>query len=343
MPVAKLASILALLFRSGSVGLVWPRLTTRREELGALALAMESAYRTQVDHNRDAELKVSEAVRRLRRVGIEPVLVKGWAISRLYPEPIVRSAGDIDLWVSAGDLAAAEAALSQDGDPLGASVDLQYRKPHMPWSWLDATQDALASANEIIDIGGVAVRTPRQDDHLRMVCLHFLSHGARRPLWLCDAALLMETRGSEWEWERVFGPNRTERQWIATTLLLAHELLGADISGTPVAAQAGTLPKWLIPAVLRRWESAEGDHQDIINRLARNPAGARNILRSLWPDPITATVRVHAPFNGFPRWPIQVAALAQRVGQFAIWWMPGRIAGFVRRVVTRLAAGQPQA
>ena len=48
----------------------------------------------------------------LQAHGIDPVLIKGWAVNRLYPEGIVRPAGDIDLVVPDGEYARAKTLLA---------------------------------------------------------------------------------------------------------------------------------------------------------------------------------------------------------------------------------------
>ena len=53
----------------------------------------------EVLHHRVHEMEIGEAFSRLRSVGIEPILAKGWAIARLYPERGMRPYGDIDLCV----------------------------------------------------------------------------------------------------------------------------------------------------------------------------------------------------------------------------------------------------
>jgi hypothetical protein len=38
----------------------------------------------------------------------------------------------------------------------------------------------------------------------------------------------------------------------------------------------------------------------------RNPAGLLKALRTRWPDPIEATIRLKGPFNEVPRLPFQI-------------------------------------
>ena len=87
------------------------------------------------------------------------------------------------------------------------------------------------------------------EDHLRLLCLHLLRHGASRPLWLCGcwgSARVDGTR-ADFDWEYFLSGNRRRTDYVACTLLLAHRLLGARLDGTPVKGRAEQLPSWLVP------------------------------------------------------------------------------------------------
>ena len=66
---------------------------------------------------------------RLRAVGSTPLLIKGWSAARIYPEPGLRPACDVDLCVPAACLAIAVAALS--ASPLPCPVDLHADVPDL--------------------------------------------------------------------------------------------------------------------------------------------------------------------------------------------------------------------
>ena len=90
---AEFIRVMPQVIRSGSVGLVWPRLRERFDPAGAVALAMEAAFQAQVAHNARVEREIAQVVTRLREHGIEPVLIKGLAVARLYPPGLVRPSG----------------------------------------------------------------------------------------------------------------------------------------------------------------------------------------------------------------------------------------------------------
>jgi hypothetical protein len=94
-------------------------------------------------------------------------------------------------------------------------------------------------------------------------------------------------------------------------------LLGAEIEDTPVAAKADRLPAWIAPAVLRRWELGEISSQSVMSEI-----GTRGVLtavsRHRWPDPIGATIFLGAPFNRFPRLPLQWGAFLYRAATYGV-------------------------
>src|SRR5262249_11103226 len=118
----------------------------------------------------------------------------------------------------------------------------------------DHPLEALYERSQLVALGEVNVHVLGPEDHLRLLCLHMLGHGAHRPLWLCDVAIVLESRPPDFDWELCLSGDRRRSDWVACALGLAHHLLGAEIAGTPVEERARRLPRWLIPTVLRQWE-----------------------------------------------------------------------------------------
>jgi hypothetical protein len=308
----ELAAIAPLLFKSGASALAWWRLRTTALAGTPVAQDLRQAYRL---HALEAEvhaLHIAEALGRLRGAGVEPVLVKGWAIARWYPEPGLRPYSDLDPVVRAEEASAARAALARP--PLGFAVDVHEGPAH-----LDAASfDELRSRTETAPLGDTAVRVLGPEDHLRVLSLHALRHGIFRPLWLVDLAVALETRPASFDWVRCLGPDRRRADWVAAALGLAHRLLDARVEGTPVAARARRLPRWLERAVLRSWDRCEGvSHRPrvfpALLELLAEPRRLRDEVRLRWDRPIQATLDVGGPFNALPRLPFQLAATALRV------------------------------
>lgn len=310
--LSELVAVLPILIRSGSVGLVWPRLKGQLGREGAIALALEHAYQAQIAHNEVCQREIAESVTRLRAAGIEPVLVKGWAVSRLYPAPLVRPAGDIDLVVRHEEFARAKAILTCPETPtISVGLDLQDES-----TWNDWPGDGFRERSELIDVDGVLVQVPCTEDHLRLLCFHFLRHGAVRPSRLSDIALSLETRDERFDWDRCLGQNAVQANWVRTTLGLAHVYQGAEIGSTPVADVVDALPAWLMAAAGDRLRRDQDDPSDAFGQLAMHPGQLAVILRRRWPDPVSATLRYPGTFSASPRLPLQWIVYARQIAGY---------------------------
>ena len=114
-PADDLAAVAPLLLHGGVAALAWRRLRGSDHHLGAPAAALQQAYRLQVLRAAVHEQEVSRSFTLLRVCGVEPVLGKGWAAARLYPDPGLRPYGDVDLYVRAEQHRAAGAAAMAPG------------------------------------------------------------------------------------------------------------------------------------------------------------------------------------------------------------------------------------
>ena len=310
--VDELEAAAPLLHKSGAGALTWWRVRGTALAGTPIGEGFHDAYRL---HTLEAEvhaLRTAEVMRRLEAAGVETLLVKGWAMARQYPEVGLRPYTDLDLIVRPGALAAARAALTAHPAP-GYPVDL-----HDGPARLGAPDfDDLARRAGPGSVAGVDVRTPGAEDHLGILALHALRHGVFRPIWLVDLAVAVEGRPPGFDWPPCLGPDPRRADWIRSTLALAHRLLGARVEGTPAAARARGLPRWLLRAVLRTWDHCEGtSHREPIVQALRarlgSPAALWKEARLRWDRPIQATLDVHGAFNRLPRWPFQVAAVARR-------------------------------
>jgi hypothetical protein len=171
------------------------------------------------------------------------------------------------------------------------------------------------------------VRILCDEDHLRLLSFHLLRSGVRRPPWLCDVALLLESRAKDFDWELCLGQTAKRDgdwrnlNWLATTVGLAHHLLGADpdaIENTPLADHVNNLPRWLVPAVLRQWGGRRLQSRTRVRSAGRLTldVGLWTSLVDLyarWDNPVRATAAVGGQFNNWPRLPYRVAELCLRL------------------------------
>jgi Uncharacterised nucleotidyltransferase len=302
MAPEQLVEVLPLLLaQSGLSGLAWWRL----RHSGGLPPALQPLEDTRglvasqaFLHRRD----LLRAVACLRAAGVEPILVKGWAIARFYPDPHMRPSSDVDLCVRHADYRAARSALGRSSG-LDLPVDL-----HQGFAKLDEeNEEVLFRRSMLVDCSGMPVRVLAPEDHLRALCYHMLRHGVSRPLWLCDVALAIEARPAGFDWNRCLGPSRRFADWVACAIGLAHHLLGARVDDTPVTARTEGLPRWLAPAVLRQWGSVHRPLIPLAGHL-RRPGRLLAQMPAHWPNGVQATVALRRPFNDWPRLPYQIAA-----------------------------------
>jgi hypothetical protein len=299
----ELVTVIPALLQTGAGALGWRRVQASHQHNSAGASELLQAYRIHAVQAVLHELQIKEAVQLLRSNGVEPILVKGWSIARLYVEPGLRPYGDIDLCVNPDQYLIAK-RLTTDLAARDIRVDLHkgfVRFGNQSW-------DELHSRSHCVEIEGVEVRTLGPEDHLRLLCFHFLREGAWRPLWLCDVAVATETRAKVFDWSLCFGTNETSRNYVVCTLMLAKHLLQAKLDDIPTIPFAKQMPTWLLPAVLKEWRvrSMYQRHRSPLTSTWRRPIATLRNIRHHWPSPIEATINLNTVFDETPRWPFQV-------------------------------------
>jgi hypothetical protein len=275
------------------------------------------------------EGQVVQAVTALRSAGVEPLLAKGWAIARLYLEPGLRPYGDIDLGIPRHQEQQAQRAL-ESCQP-GVPADLHFAGfDKMP----DRTLDELYQRAQVAHIGDVDVRTLGPEDHLRLLCLHLMWHGAWRPLWLCDVGLIMESLPARFDWEYFLAGDKRRTAWAVCVLGLSHRLLGATLDAAPaeVAAKALDVPERLVSQVLARWAQGHPPYDEIsMTSALQGKADIVRAIRQRWPDRINASIRWRWPDSTSPVLPFQIASFTERAVRFAKRRSKERALGHVRQ------------
>jgi hypothetical protein len=318
----ELHQIAPLLCQSGTAALAWRNLC--HLDSGSLPFARElrQVYRLQVLQATLNERVINQLGIFLKTSGLTPLLGKGWAVARLYPEPALRPYGDFDLYVRPQDHAAAAAAFAGSDAPR-CPVDLHCGSLELD----DRSFDEVYSRSQLVRCGEIEVRIFGPEDHLRLLCVHMLHHGAWRPLWLYDVAVALESRLADFDWAYFLSGDPRRSDWVACAIGLAHQLLGAHVEGTPVEQRSRRLPRWLVPAILKQWGKMrlpDGMLAPMEHHL-RHPRGALKALRLRWPNPIEATVRMGGRFNEVPRLLFQIRECLVRTMRFAI-----RLPGLLR-------------
>jgi hypothetical protein len=310
------------LLRSKTGALAWWRVRHSSLRTSPAGMRLREAYHQHGFQSAQHARNLVRIVTRLREGGVDPLLVKGPAIARLYPERGLRPFGDFDFCVRPDQYAAARAILAGwVGEFSPVDLHSGFARFYAP-SW-----DHVYGRSQIATFSATDVRVLAPEDELRFLCLHQLRHGALTPLWLCDVAVALESRPDRFDWNVVLGADRRRADWVACTIGLAHRLLGSAVDDTPVADRARCLPRWLMSSVLEGWGrqcpetyQAPELYPDIRGLLARAP----QTVRQYWPNPVAATIHLRRPFSDFPRLPIQVVDAFARLVRFSVRRLLGR-------------------
>jgi hypothetical protein len=219
MSPGEIEAVMPLLLGSGAGALAWRRIRQRsgRESVAAIE-QLRHAYLHNSICAAKHERQVAEIFKVLRSAGIEPILIKGWAIARAYPEIALRPPGDIDLCVPPEQTEATKAILNT-AEYQQYWIDLE----HDEVDTLDERSfQELYSSSELVKLENTEVRVLGAEDHLRILCFHLLKHGAWRPLWLCDVSAALESRSPRFDWDRCLGRNQRRANWVLCAIGLAH-------------------------------------------------------------------------------------------------------------------------
>src|SRR5438132_7738023 len=215
----ELGFVMPSLLESGAAALAWWRLRLSNSPPSEESSELQQAYRLHTLQAVRNERDLSQVVELFRAIDVEPILVKGWAVARLYPETGLRPYGDLDFCVHPEDYDRARAMLRSDAGRY-YNVDL-----HRGFGRLDRhSWDELKTRSLRLSINGADVRMLCPEDHLRILCFHFLREGAWRPLWLCDIAVALESRARDFDWELCLGKDRKRWRWFACVIALTHLL-----------------------------------------------------------------------------------------------------------------------
>jgi hypothetical protein len=260
-------------------------------------------------------------LRLMRSAALEPIVVKGWSVARLYAKPWLRPYGDIDLCVRPESLSVAITALRSAGVN-AKSVDLHSGVADLDRGWETIYQ----RSRLLLLLQGSEVRILGAEDQLRHLALHMFRHGAWRPLWLCDVAAAMESLPRDFDVDYFLHGGDRKTKWVLAALALAQELLGARVRHEALAAHIDSAPRWLVMAVLRQWGSRQPipDPRPALSYW-RDPLAAWKAAYRRWRNPIeTLFLLQGSPFLHLPAALAPLLAFCIRSIRFLLRGRPAR-------------------
>jgi hypothetical protein len=324
---AELDQVAPLLYQSGGAGLGWWRIRDSDLRETPSGEMLHQAFRLLALQSAIHESKIRKVFTVLRSVNVEPILIKGWADGAG-----LSSAGAKTVWRYRSYFATArhQTAIAAAKEDLR---DCQLDFHALPLELADRSIEELFARSQLVVCADQQIRILSPEDHFALLAIHLLKHGAWRPLWLCDLAVLLES-SSNFDWNLCLGRDPRHENWILAATGLAQTLLNASMGDKEIGARAERVPVWLKQQVLKQWETpfaamqSPFTHPTPIGFNLQRPRGLWSDLARRWPNPIVATISVKGTFGTrrrtryeFGNWLLRAArVLSSRVrpsGSFA--------------------------
>lgn len=257
--------------------------------------------------NKVHEAKICEAFALFRKNGIEPILIKGWSVARLYPESHLRAYTDIDLGVSYAEFDKARGLLD-DEDAKKLNIDLHNEFRHLDTvDWSSLFRDS-----QTIPLNGADIRILSEEDHLRLLCVHWLTDSGADKERLYDIHYAVKNRPAGFDWAKCLdraGPTR--RRWVTSVIGLAHKYTGLSLDELPFSAEARNIPPWLIKSLEREWKLAV-PLKGLYDSLHDWRFFIKQLRKRIPPNAVHSTIDCEGEFDDRPRAPYQLRSFLKR-------------------------------
>lgn len=231
-----------------------------------------------------------------RQNEIEPILIKGRAAAENYPQKYLRQFIDADLCIAPEYFQKAE-KLFKESKISGGLIDLHKGlRDHDTLDWTDLFKNSI-----LLDLDGYQIRVLRPEDHLRVLCVHWLTDGGEYKNKLYDVYWLIKNRPKNFDWNRCLNTvDKNRRRWIICVIGIARKYLNLEIDDLPFCEEAKNLPKWLTRTVEKEWQS---DVRIIpLDRCFSQPkVFFQQIKKRIPPSPITSTILEEGSFDSRTR------------------------------------------
>ena len=257
---------------------------------------------------RRTEMEVKGIFEAYREMSVEPVLIKGWAAARNYPDKHPRHFGDIDIAVHSSDV---EKCLARNRVERFTSlnIDLHCELRHLdpsPWN-------ELMERTELVKIDGTDVRLLAPEDHLRVLCTHWLTDGGQYKDRLWDIYYAIENRPPDFDWHLLLETvSETRRNWIITAIAVTKKYLGLRTTQLPFDNELNSYPAWIDKTLAREWAS-EVRLRSLDTSMNDPKQFWEQVRKRIPPNPIQATIETESLFDDRSRFPKQIGSISIRL------------------------------
>lgn len=252
------------------------------------------------------EKELADTYELFTKEGLNPILVKGWAAAQYYPQPFQRHLGDFDLAFSVGDFEKARI--------LKRNLGLHKVDLHLEFRHLDKSDWELLYKNSILKkCGNTEIRILCPEDHLRVLCVHWLTDGGVAKDKLLDILYLIRNRGEQLSWKKVFeGVSERRVIWIQAVIKIAFEEFDNSRQTLPFCQIKNDLPEWFKRTLQKEWNRPER-LTPMHHNLKEPKLFVRQVLKRFPPNPIQAMVHMEGDLFKGNRIFYQLGSLLRRV------------------------------
>lgn len=189
---------------------------------------------------------VSDIYRIFERNKISPILIKGLAASVNYPKPFQRNFSDIDLAVSPKEFDLSQKIIQENN----FNVDLHCGLRHLDTvEWND-----LYDNSGLIRFENIEFRVLRPEDHLRVLCVHWLTDGGADRTRLWDIYFLLQKNRDSFDWDRFLNVvSKKRRDWFLAVMSSAEKYLGLKLNKIDFENGEYKSFDWVYDEIEREW------------------------------------------------------------------------------------------
>lgn len=241
------------------------------------------------------EKRLNNVWEKYREKGFTPILIKGWATAIFYPNPAERLYVDFDLVFDSDQFEAAK-EIARTAD-FGFLIDFHNGVRH-----LDSLSFSELYQNSVLKkCGDDVVRVPCDEDHLRIICVHWLNDGGTEKKKLWDIYYAVENRRADFDWKKCLDVVEGKRRfWVICAIGIAHRYLNLSVDDLPFKDELKKIPKWVYKAVEKEW--ASGVRLLPLHQFLNQKKELwKQIRKRIPPNPIQATIELGGNFDRTPR------------------------------------------